>query len=82
MVGVRVLNFDVYRPVLAVRTSPRGYWYADHPLPDSPNVLTGTEAYRSVPPRISTVTEAYRSVRPGVVGKCIFKVLAYTIGTP
>ncbi|RZS20983.1 hypothetical protein BHM03_00053563, partial [Ensete ventricosum] len=29
----KVCNFDLYRLVWVVRTSPPGYWYADRPLP-------------------------------------------------
>ena len=77
-----VLNFDVYHPVQVVHIDPRGYQYADHPLPGNTSVLTGTKAYQPVPPRISTVTEANRSIRSGMVGENIFKILGCTIDTP
>ncbi|RRT69384.1 hypothetical protein B296_00029423 [Ensete ventricosum] len=72
----RVLNFDVYPPIRAVRTGPRGYWFADHALSSGASVLIGTEVYHPVLLRISTVIEAYWSVRPaGMVGGGIFRVL-------
>ena len=36
----RILNFNGYRPVLAVCTVPRGFQYADHPLLGCTSVLT------------------------------------------
>ena len=41
----RVLKFDVYHTVRAIRAGPREYQYADRPLLSSTSVLTGTEAY-------------------------------------
>lgn len=75
--ATRVLNFDVYRPIRAIRADLRVYRYADHPLMGGTSVLTGTKAYRLVPFEFRSLSR-----HTDVVGGAIFKVLRYTVNTP
>lgn len=78
----KVFNFNVYRPIRALRAGSRRYQYVDHPLPGGTSVLIAYRVirnlYRAVTVeirpllrrtyRISIVTELYQSVCLAIFG--------------
>lgn len=83
LIHIRVLNFDVYCSVSVVRTSPRGYQYADHPLPSDTSVLT-LYRYRAIQGMYRVVMVEIRPL-PRCTGRYVLNFDNYRsvpVGTP